>query len=170
MIKDNWAISLDDGAFRPPQTHSSNAHTQPSSGASCLIFGQTLLAFVYFHTSCVRTAKALADCVDAQAARAFAGRLCDKYHNLMSWFNFPYFSIQFCWATTTSFYAELWKIIPELSSKTHLICFSVPSKEQRKFCFNETSLRRHPNTLLSIHINMMGKLLSMFVQCLWTAI
>ena len=27
--------------------------------------------FVYFRTSCVRTAK--------------AGRLCDKYHNLMSW-------------------------------------------------------------------------------------
>ena len=34
-------------------------------------------SFVYFHSSCVRTAKAL--------ARAFAGRLCDKYHSLMSW-------------------------------------------------------------------------------------
>ena len=28
--------------------------------------------FIYFHSSCVRTAKA-------------QGRLCDKYHNLMSW-------------------------------------------------------------------------------------
>ena len=35
--------------------------------------------FVYFHTSCVRTG----------SGRSFAGRLCDKYHNLMSclsWF------------------------------------------------------------------------------------
>ena len=33
--------------------------------------------FVYFHTSFVRTAKAL--------ARAFACRLCNKYHNLIGW-------------------------------------------------------------------------------------
>ena len=38
--------------------------------------------FVYFHTSCVRTAKALHP---RSLAWAFAGRLCDKYHNLMSW-------------------------------------------------------------------------------------
>ena len=41
--------------------------------------------FVYFHTSCVRTAKALARL--RSLAWAFAGRLCDKYHNLMSWLN-----------------------------------------------------------------------------------
>ena len=39
--------------------------------------------YFYFHTSCVRTAKAL------EAARmlalATAGRLCDKYQNLISW-------------------------------------------------------------------------------------
>ena len=28
------------------------------------------------------------DCADAQLAGAFAGRLCDKYQNLMSWLNF----------------------------------------------------------------------------------
>ena len=33
--------------------------------------------FVYSHTLCVQTAKVL--------AWAFVGRLCDKYHNLMSW-------------------------------------------------------------------------------------
>ena len=27
------------------------------------------------------------DCADAQARPPFAGRLCDKYHNLMSWLN-----------------------------------------------------------------------------------
>ena len=36
-------------------------------------------AFVYFHTSCMWTAKALA---------RLRGCLCDKYHNLMSWLNF----------------------------------------------------------------------------------
>ena len=35
--------------------------------------------FVYFHTLCVRTAKALA------LSWAFTVRLCDKYHNLVSW-------------------------------------------------------------------------------------
>ena len=35
-------------------------------------------SFVYFHTSCVWTAKAL-------ARLRGCGRLCDKYHNLMSW-------------------------------------------------------------------------------------
>ena len=35
--------------------------------------------FVFFHTSCVQTAK---------APWAFAGRLCDKYHNPMSWLKF----------------------------------------------------------------------------------
>ena len=37
--------------------HSANAHAQPSSGARCVIL---VWPFVYFHTSCVRTAKALA--------------------------------------------------------------------------------------------------------------
>ena len=34
--------------FRPPKTHSSNAHTQPSSGARCLIVGRTLRLLPYF--------------------------------------------------------------------------------------------------------------------------
>ena len=43
--------------------------------------------FVYFNTSCVRTAKALAKLHRCAVAWAFAGHLCDKYHNLMSWLN-----------------------------------------------------------------------------------
>ena len=39
--------------------------------------------FVYLHTWCVGTAKALVRL--RRLAWAFAGRLCDKYHNLMSW-------------------------------------------------------------------------------------
>ena len=46
-------------------------------------------AFVYFHTSCARIAKALARLrACAGSPWAFAGRLCDKYHNLMSLLNF----------------------------------------------------------------------------------
>ena len=47
--------------------------------------------FFYFCTLCVRTAKALARL--RRLAWAFAGRLCDKYHNLMSWLNF----VCLCW-------------------------------------------------------------------------
>ena len=50
------------------------AHAQPSSGARCLIL---VGPFDYFNTLCLRTAKALARL-----------RLCDKYHNLMSWLIF----------------------------------------------------------------------------------
>ena len=39
--------------------------------------------FVHFLTSCVRTAKALVRL--RRLAWAFAGRLCNKYHNLMTW-------------------------------------------------------------------------------------
>ena len=41
--------------------------------------------FVYFHMSYMRTTKALARLQMHRLAWAFAGRLCDKYHNLMSW-------------------------------------------------------------------------------------
>ena len=50
---------------------------------------------VYFHTLCERIAKALVRLRGCETARmrrlawAFAGGLCDKYHNLMSWLNLP---------------------------------------------------------------------------------
>ena len=42
-------------------------------------------SFLYFHTLYVRTAKALVSARMRSLAWAFAVRLCDKYHNLMSW-------------------------------------------------------------------------------------
>ena len=39
---------IDYGIFHPPQTHSSNVHAQPSSGARCLIFGRTLRLLAFF--------------------------------------------------------------------------------------------------------------------------
>ena len=50
--------------------------------------------FVYFHTSCVGTAKTILeklwqDC--AGSPELFAGHICDKYHNLMSWLIYRHF-------------------------------------------------------------------------------
>ena len=78
-----WADSWDYGTFRPPSTRSSNTHVQSSSGARCLIFGLTLRLLPYFmfanSNGFGETARM------RRLAWAFAGRLCDKYHNLMSW-------------------------------------------------------------------------------------
>ena len=78
-----WASSWDYGTFRPPKTHSSYAHVQPSSGARCLIFGRTLRLLPYF--MCANSEDSDGTARMRRLARAFAGRLCDKYHNLMSW-------------------------------------------------------------------------------------
>ena len=64
-------------------THSSNAHVHPSSGAVCMIFGRTLRLFPYF--MCANSDGSGETVRMRRLAWAFAGRLCDKYHNLMSW-------------------------------------------------------------------------------------
>ena len=69
--------------FRPSSTHSSNAHAQLSSGARCLIFGRTLCLLPYFMWANSEGSGETARM--RRLAWAFAGRLCDKYHNLMSW-------------------------------------------------------------------------------------
>ena len=56
---------------------------QPSSGARCLIFGQTLCLLPYF--MCANSEGPGETAQMCRLAWAFAGRLCDKYHNLMSW-------------------------------------------------------------------------------------
>ena len=82
----NWASAWDYGTFRPLQIHSSNPHVQPSSGARCLIFGQTLRLLPYF--VCVNSEGSGKTVQMRRLAWAFAGRLCDKYHNLVSWLNY----------------------------------------------------------------------------------
>ena len=71
--------------FSSSVTYSSNVHAQPSSGARCLTFGRILQLLPYFMCA---TAKALARL--RRLTSAFAGRLCDKYHNLMSWLIYHY--------------------------------------------------------------------------------
>ena len=78
-----WTSSLDYGSFLPPQIRSSNAHAHPSNWARFLIFGQTLRLFSYFmyaNNEGTGETKRM-----RRFAWAFAGRLYDKYHNLMSW-------------------------------------------------------------------------------------
>ena len=58
-------------------------HAQPSSAARCLIFGQTLRLLPYF--MCVNSEGLEETARMRRLAWAFAGRLCDKYDNLMSW-------------------------------------------------------------------------------------
>ena len=58
------------------------AHTQPSIGARCLIFGRTILLFPY--VMCANSKGSGETAQMHRLARAFAGHLCDKYHNLGS--------------------------------------------------------------------------------------
>ena len=58
-------------------------HAQPSSGARCLIFSQTLRLLPY--VMCVNSEGSGETARMPRLAWAFAGRLCDKYHHLMSW-------------------------------------------------------------------------------------
>ena len=58
-------------------------HAQPSSGASCLIFGRNLRLLPYF--MCANSKGSGETGWMRRLACAFAGHLCDKYHNLMSW-------------------------------------------------------------------------------------
>ena len=51
-----WTMPWDYGTFRSSYIHPSTTHAQPSSEARCLIL---VGPFVYFHSSCGRTAKAL---------------------------------------------------------------------------------------------------------------
>ena len=60
-----------------------NLQTRMRSNPLGLHVWHLVRPFVYFHKLCVRTAKALARM--RSLAWAFAVRLCDKYHNLMSW-------------------------------------------------------------------------------------
>ena len=72
-----WAISWDYGTFLLRKLI---LHRRMRSHPLGLDVWFLVGPFVYFHTLWVRTAKAL-----ARLAWAFAGCLCDKYHNLMSW-------------------------------------------------------------------------------------
>ena len=90
-----WVISWDYGTFLPPWTHSSNAHAQPSSGARCLIFGRTLRLLPYF--MCANSEGSGETAWMRRLAWAFAGRLCDKYHNLMSWLSSVFYSSRCHW-------------------------------------------------------------------------
>ena len=65
-------------------------HSHPN-GARCLIFGRTLRLLPYF--MCKNSGGSGETERMRRLARAFAGRLCDKYHNLMSWLNYLLYTL-----------------------------------------------------------------------------
>ena len=77
-----------------------------ASGARCLSFGWTLFLLPFF--MCTNSEGCGETAWMRRQAWSFAGRICDTYHNLMSWLIY--------------LYGEISKIIPELSSVTLFIC------------------------------------------------
>ena len=71
--------------------------------------------YVYFHTPCMRTATGSGETSRMRRlAWAFAGRLCDKYHNLMSWLiNAPRAFV--CFLSKVGVMVWLWLLIVTLS-------------------------------------------------------
>ena len=59
---------------------------QPSSGARCLILGRILRLLPY--VICANSEGSGETARMRRFAWAFAGRICDKYHNLMSWLKY----------------------------------------------------------------------------------
>ena len=74
-------------------------HVQPASGARYLIFDQTLPLPHYF--MCANSEGSCETAPMCRLAWAFAGCLCDKNHNLMSWLNLCWNSIDE-WAVADS--------------------------------------------------------------------
>ena len=77
--------------FSSSVNSSSNAHAQPSSWATSLIFGLTLHLLPYFMWANSEGFGATARM--RRLAWAFAGCLCDKYHNRMGWLIWLLFKI-----------------------------------------------------------------------------
>ena len=57
-------------------------HAQPSSGARCLIFGRTVCLLPYF--ICANSESSGKTARIRRLTWAFAGHICDRYHNPMS--------------------------------------------------------------------------------------
>ena len=63
-----------------------NSFFKRISGTRCLIFGRTLRLLPYI--MCANSEGSGETARMRRLAWAFVGRLCDKYHNLMSWLNY----------------------------------------------------------------------------------
>ena len=89
-----WAMPWDYGTFRP-RLRKLILQTCMRRDPVGLEVWLMVRPFVYFNTPCVRTAKALARL--RRLVWAFAGRLCDKYHNLMSRLKWVFVDEWCCW-------------------------------------------------------------------------
>ena len=111
-----------------------NAHAQPPSGARCLGFGRTLRLLPY----CMYAANSEGSGETARMRRlawAFAGRLCEKYQNLMSWLITVYFKsgqMHDCWSRDSWFPIHVGAFFL-LFAMFLLFCFSDSSKHWNKY-------------------------------------
>ena len=116
--------------------------------------------FVYFHSSCVQTAKALA------RLRGYAGSpelVCDKYHNLVSWLKFE------TWHRYTSIFCQ-WK---KTSINSESLCQHL---KRLRFClslykldcvdileglgFHSTDVERCLYAKVQINLNISAKIMT----------
>ena len=122
-----WASSWDYGTFCPPYTHSSNTHAQPSSGARCLMFGLTLRLLLYF--MCANSEHSGETAQMHRLAWALAGRLCDKYHNLICWliwcilkcFNLKQSNVECHGKMETLLFFVVWTLSNEIMKNLNMI-------------------------------------------------
>ena len=97
--------------------------------------------FIYFHTSHVQTAKARM----RRLARAFAGGICDKYHNLMSWLKYLY-GVKSKWCEIENVFGL--EIIILKTSGLYVL------EHPLNLHVNWTSINLHVNwTSINLHVN-----------------
>ena len=125
--------------FRRLLTHSSNTHVQPSSGARCLIFGRTLRLLPDFmcllpNFMCLNSEGFGESERMHRLVWAFTGRLCDKYHNLMSWLLLHYFwgpSYPNCYSESKTY---------RLYREMHLLWSFGPKSCSNETCYKEVKV------------------------------
>ena len=133
---------------------------------------------IYFHTSCVRTAKALErlrGCAgtDVQARLCLRCRLCDKYHNLMSWLNYQ-FRYPYCNANIHTIFINhiilhFYKphhLVPKVSIKTRMLakgkwCNVIPTVYCTTYVSNSLILIQ---VTVSLHSGVNQKWISLVIS------
>ena len=125
--------------------NSSNAQAQPSNGATRLIFGQILHLFLYL---CANSEGSGETAQMRSLTWAFAVRLRDKYHNLMSWliwmftvaYQFPLSEINIAWCLAGRNRYGSYCVLYELVN-TVCFCMFIPSVQRKFTCFKKTVVK-----------------------------
>ena len=123
-------------------------------------FGRTLHLVPYFICATIEGSGETAWM--HRLARAFAGRLCDKYHNLMSWLKYPCYRSKFAGLPLSSFCTQTFKH----SSFGLILCFHSSTiyepphdKTNKMACApsEDSDQPGHPPTLIRVFAVRMKK-------------